>query len=699
MRYVCIHGHFYQPPRENPWTDEVEVQDSAAPAHDWNVRVTNECYWPNAAARLLGHGGRITAIVNNYASLSFNFGPTLCSWLARHDPALLEHLVEADRISRQRHHDHGNAIAQAYGHAILPLCNERDKHTQVVWGVRDFRHRFGRAPEGMWLPETAVDTPTLEALAEQGIAFTILAPHQAARIRQVGQTTWRDVNAEQLDTTRAYLCRLPSGRTITLFFYHGGLARGVAFEGLLNSGDRFANELEATFPAESQEPQLVHLATDGESYGHHHRFGEMALAFATYALEQKQAVRLTNYGEFLALQPPRWEVEIVENTSWSCAHGVERWRANCGCHMGGQNAWTQKWRAPLRAALDWLSGEIDAFFTQRGERLLADPWAARNAYIDILLDNAPERVEEFCARHARKLLSPAQKMEVWKLLEMQRHRLLMFTSCGWFFDELSGIEGVQILQYAARAAEIAEELGLTLEPGLIERLRQAPSNILENQDGGRVYIEKVKPNRVDFPRMAANYAICGVLEHERSCVVPTAFTLTLTEYATDTYGSTALGVGRMQLTSSFTDESNEYAFAVLKLTGHDVHCVVSETLVGERFAAVREALLGTFARHSLSEVVRALDHEFGEAFYTAKNLLLDDRRRVLAGVSDAVLTRLEEGYRQLYQENRRLMEYLRELDVPLPQGFSLAAGFLASRSLARAAAALRDNLQDGTSLS
>lgn len=698
MRYVCIHGHFYQPPRENPWIDEVEVQDSAAPSHDWNARVTAECYWPNAAARLLGHGSRITAIVNNYAAISFNFGPTLCSWLARHDAALLQHIVEADRVSRKRHRDHGNAIAQAYGHAILPLCSPRDKVTQVVWGVRDFVHRFGRKPEGMWLPETAVDTPTLEVLAEQGIAFTILAPHQAKQIRRIGETTWRNVTAEQLDTARPYLCQLPSGKSIVLFFYHGVLARGVAFEGLLNSGDRFVDQIQKSFSEKTTEPQLVHLATDGESYGHHHRFGEMALAFAAHTLDQCESIQLTNYGEFLALHPPTWEVEIAENTSWSCAHGIERWRSDCGCHIGGPSTWTQEWRAPLRAALEWMSGEIDSFFERRGERLLTDPWAARDAYIDVLLDHVPERIDEFCGQQARKWLTPAQKVEACKLLEMQRHRLLMFTSCGWFFDEISGIEGVQILQYAARAAEIAEELGLPLEAGLVERLRQAPSNIAEIRDGGRVYSEKVKPNRVDFRRMTANYAICEVLEQGASCTVPAAFTLKGTDYATDTYGATALGVGRIHLTARTTGESNDYAFAVLKLTNHDVHCVVSETLVGEQFAAIRDELLGTFARHSLSEVVRALDRTFGETYYTAKDLLLDDRRRVLAGVSDSVLARLEESYRQLYQENRRLMEYLRELDVPLPQGFALAAGFLASRALARAAAALLHNAEDGAEL-
>ncbi|MBI3300756.1 MAG: DUF3488 domain-containing protein, partial [Deltaproteobacteria bacterium] len=433
MRYVCVHGHFYQPPRENPWLDAVEVQDSAVPYHDWNARITAECYWPNAAARLLGHGSRITAIVNNYASLSFNFGPTLCAWFARQAPELLNQIVAADRLSRERHAGHGNALAQAYGHAILPLCSPRDKTTQVNWGIREFVYRFGRRPEGMWLPETAVDIPTLEVLTAHDIKFTILAPHQAKRVRPVEQTTWRGVTADSLDTTRPYLCRLPSGKQIVLFFYHEGLSRGVAFEGLLNSGDRFVEQIAAAFGPDRQEPQLVHLATDGESYGHHHRFGEMALAFALYEIERRALARLTNYGEYLALQPPRWEVEVAENTSWSCVHGVERWRSDCGCKMGSHAGWTQQWRAPLRAALDWLGDEIDRLFESRGRTLLSDPWAAREDYIDVLLDRTPERVDEFCARHACKILSPSDEVQTLKLLEMQRRRDALILVCLGYF--------------------------------------------------------------------------------------------------------------------------------------------------------------------------------------------------------------------------------------------------------------------------
>ena len=698
MKYVCIHGHFYQPPRENPWLDTIEVQDSAAPHHDWNARITAECYWPNAAARLLEHKDRIAAIVNNYVSLSFNFGPTLTSWFARYEPELLTQIIAADRLSQERQAGHGNAIAQAYGHAILPLATQRDKETQVVWGGREFVYRFGREPEGMWLPETAVDLPTLETLATHGIAFTILAPHQAKRVRPLEHTVWQDINADNLETRRPYLCRLPSGKQIVLFFYNAELARGVAFERLLDSGDRFGERLMAAFRSDTNEPQLVHLATDGETYGHHHRFGEMALTFALHELEWRGLVRVTNYGEYLTLHPPSWEVEVHENTSWSCAHGVERWRANCGCHSGGQPGWTQHWRAPLRATLDWLQVTLDPLFEQQTYGLLGDPWAARNAYIDVLLERTTERIDAFFAQHAKRNLGQEEKTFALRLLEMQHHRLLMFTSCGWFFDEISGLEATQILRYAARAMELAKVWKPTLEAEFVDRLRPAPSNIREIGHGGQVYLQKVKPSRVDFPLVIANQAICRILEPDQCRSALPTIQITHSDYEEDAYGATALGVGRMVVRSQATLEVQEFSFAVLKFSGHDVHCVVSDQLIGEQYSRTKEEVLRTFSHHSLSEVVRALDHQFGETFYTARDLLLDDRRRVLAQVSEGVLERLETTYLQLYRENRRLMEYLYELDIPLPQGFTLAAGFLVNRSLTRAVATLVEKENDGETI-
>ena len=368
-RYVCIHGHFYQPPRENPWLESIELQDSAYPYHDWNERITAECYAANAVSRILDSDQLITQIANNYSKISFNFGPTLLSWLEIYAPEVYSAIIEADRESRQLYSGHGSALAQPYNHMIMPLATKRDKYTQVVWGIRDFQHRFGRDPEGMWLPETAVDIETLETLAESGIKFTILAPNQAQRVRQIGKKEWQDVNDSTIDPTMAYSCRLPSSRSIVLFFYNDPISRAVAFEGLLSSGEQFARRIESAFSEESNWPQIVNIATDGETYGHHHRHGDMALAHALNYIETNKLARITNYGEYLEKHPPEYEVEIIENTSWSCVHGVERWRNDCGCNSGRNPRWNQSWRAPLREALDWLRSTLDPKYEEHGKKL------------------------------------------------------------------------------------------------------------------------------------------------------------------------------------------------------------------------------------------------------------------------------------------------------------------------------------------
>src|SRR5262245_42474574 len=453
-RYVCIHGHFYQPPRENPRLEAVEVQDSAAPYHDWNERITRECYAPNARARLVDHRGRIISLFNNYAWISFNFGPTLLSWMAESAPGVLHGIIEGDRISRERHRGHGNALAQVYNHTILPLAGDRDRRTQVRWGIADFRYRFGRDPEGMWLAETAADTASLEALAAAGITFTVLAPSQAKRWRKIGDREWTELPGG-IDPSRAYLCRLPSGKAIALFFYDGNISRQVAFERLLDRGEEFLARLVQGFDDRRGHAQLVSIATDGESYGHHHKFGDMALAYVLDRLSRDPAVKLTNYAEFLELHPPQWEVEIHENSSWSCAHGVERWRSDCGCRSGGLPGWTQEWRGPLRDALDWLRDTTIPLFEKEGKQFFADPWSARNGYVRVVLDRGRESEDRFFADFAGGAsLSESSRRRCLKLMELQRQLMLMYTSCGWFFTELSGIETVQVIQYAGRAIQL-----------------------------------------------------------------------------------------------------------------------------------------------------------------------------------------------------------------------------------------------------
>ncbi len=372
-RYVCIHGHFYQPPRENPWLEAVEVQDSASPYHDWNERITRECYAPNMRSRLVDNQGRIVNLINNYAWMSFNFGPTLLSWLADNSPEVLAGIVQGDRLSRERHRGHGNALAQVYNHLIMPLASARDKETQVAWGIADFRCRFGRDPEGMWLAETAVDVASLEVLAAAGIRFTVLAPKQARCWRKLGETAWTDT-AGAIDPTRAYRCKLPSGASIALFFYDGAVAQQVAFERLLDSGEQFLARLIAGFSDGRAHPELMHLATDGESYGHHHPFGDMALAYVLDQLRQHPELKLTNYGEFLEQHPPEWEVEVHDNSSWSCSHGIERWRSNCGCRTRWE--WQQEWRGPLRRSFELLKDGVDKLFVMRGRSCFPDVWAA-----------------------------------------------------------------------------------------------------------------------------------------------------------------------------------------------------------------------------------------------------------------------------------------------------------------------------------
>ncbi|HEX9788776.1 MAG TPA: DUF3536 domain-containing protein, partial [Candidatus Binatia bacterium] len=367
---ICIHGHFYQPPRENPWLEAIELQDSAAPYHDWNERITRECYAPNAVSRLLDDQGRIVKLVNNYAKISFNFGPTLLTWMEINAPDVYAAILEADRQSREKFSGHGSAMAQVYNHVIMPLANSRDRVTQILWGIRDFEHRFKRAPEGMWLPETAVDLETLEWLVRFGIRFVVLAPHQAARVRRIGETVWREVNGAQIDPTQVYRQQLPSGRSIAIYFYDGPIARAVAFEGLLSHGERFIERLTGAFSAEPEQPQLVHVATDGESYGHHHRFGDMALAYVLEQIETRGLARLTNYGEYLAMHPPAHEVEIVEKSSWSCIHGVDRWWRDCGCNTGAHPGWNQQWRSPLRHALDWLRDQVAPRWEKKARELL-----------------------------------------------------------------------------------------------------------------------------------------------------------------------------------------------------------------------------------------------------------------------------------------------------------------------------------------
>lgn len=681
-KFICIHGHFYQPPRENPWLEEVESQDSAWPYHDWNEKITAESYAPNAASRILDDQRRVVDIVNNYSRISFNFGPTLLSWLEKKAPDVYEAILEADRLSQRRFSGHGGAIAQVYSHIIMPLANKRDKETQVVWGIRDFEHRFGRKPEGMWLAETAVDIETLEILAEHGIKFTILAPRQAKRVKKIGARTWKDVSQEKVDPKQAYLCKLPSGKDINIFFYDGPTSRDIAFGGLLSKGENFAGRLVGSFVEKKDLPQLVNVATDGETYGHHHRYGDMALAYCLYHIESEKLAKITIYAEYLEIHPPTHEVEIFENSSWSCVHGVERWRADCGCNSGMRPEWSQAWRAPLRQAMDWLRDKLIELFEKEAPQYLKDPWQARNNYIEVILERSDANVDRFLSQHQVKQLSEEEKVKARKLLEMQLYAMLMYTSCGWFFDEVSGIESVQVILYAARALQLARETaGWDLEPEYVQRLEKVPSNIIEIGNAAAVYERLAKSSMLDLLRVGAHYAVSSLFEQYPEKIKLFCYGATSEIYDRAASGKQRLAVGKTLLVSNITGEKSAVSFAVAHFGGLDIVGGVRQYNGDLDFGELRQGIKEAFEKNDRDSIISLVDKFFGKHSYALWHLFRDEQRKILMQIAEPDLLSIESSLRLIFKEHQPIMKAMNELRMPLPRAFYSTAKFVFNRDL------------------
>lgn len=682
--YICIHGHFYQPSRENPWLEEVEMQDSASPYHDWNDKITAECYAPNTASRILDSNNRIIEIMNNYSKISFNFGPTLLSWLERHEPEVYESIIEADKESRKNFSGHGPAIAQAYNHIIMPLANRRDKVTQVIWGIRDFEHRFGRKPEGMWLPETAVDIETLEIMAEQGIKFTILAPHQARCVRKIGEERWINVSVGNINTKTPYLCRLPSGRTINIFFYNGAISNEVAFGGLLKSGINFAKRLISSFSPAQEQPQIVNIATDGETYGHHFRFGDMALAYCIYFIESNNLAKITVYGEYLEKNPPTYEVEINENTSWSCFHGVERWRGDCGCNIWAYPGWNQKWRATLREAMDWLRDNLASIFEKEMSTYVSDPWQARNEYIRVILDRSVLNVERFLSECAVKKLSREEKVKVLKLLEMQRQAMLMYSSDGWFFDEISGIETIQIMKHAARAIQLAKEVsGIDLEPEYLKILEQAQSNISEYKNGAIIYNRFVKPYVIDLLRVGAHYALSSLFKEYPETIKIYCYTASTETYETERIENRKLVMGRARIRSDITWEEDTISFAVVHLGQHNIFGGVYNQMKDYTFSKMSKIVKKAFQRGNVTELILSIDAYFETHSYSLWHLFKDEQRKILREILEPTQKEVEDVFRKIYRENYPLMQTLRAIGIQPPTALSTVIRFILNMDILR----------------
>ncbi|MGF1457914.1 MAG: DUF3536 domain-containing protein [Leptolyngbyaceae cyanobacterium] len=680
---VCIHGHFYQPPRENPYLGAIECQPSAAPFHDWNERIHYECYRPNAYARILNERGEVIDIVNNFAHISFNIGPTLMSWLEQYDPETYRRILEADRESCERLAGHGNAIAQVYNHIILPLASDRDKRTQVRWGKADFKARFGREPEGIWLAETAVDYPTLEALVDEGFKFTILAPSQVQRCRPIPTADnpypdWYEVGGGQVDPNRPYRCYLPSRwadgtqRYIDIFFYDGPISRDMGFNDVLGSSQHFAGRVGQAIRGDHRAAQIIGVATDGETFGHHRGGAEKSLAYAVTREFPRWGWTVTNFAYYLHSNPPTWEAVLKPVTAWSCSHGVDRWQDDCGC--GGGGTWHQQWRRPLRDALDWLRDQLVDIFEQYGSRYFKDPWAARDAYVAVIRQRTDNSRQQLFKAHQSHTLSTAEKVEALRLLEMQRHALLMYTSCGWFFDEVSRPEGTQVLRYAARAIELAGEVsGVELEAQFIQQLEPGLSNVPQFGNAAGVYRQLAIPAQVSLEQVVAHYAISSLFTPYQSQQRLYSYTIHQFDYQVQRMGPLSVAFGRLKITSDVTCDRSVLSFVVLHLGGWDFHCCVQGFRRRLDYQRAKDTVLETFASGSAAQVILKMSQVFGEQTYNLQTLFAEERHRIMRLLSQDTLQRLDQLYDQVYRNNYSLIKAFHRDGLAVPQELQVAA--------------------------
>lgn len=682
--YLTIHGHFYQPPRENPWLETIEIQDSACPFHDWNERVSAECYTPNSVSKIVTHDNKILDIVNNYSYISFNFGPTLLSWMEQNCPYSYHRIIKADMESAAKNNGHGNAIAQVYNHIIMPLANRNDKITQILWGIKDFQYRFGRKPEGMWLAETACDDATLEALIDCGIKFTILSPHQAKSVRKLtaeNKEKWSDVSWGNIDPARAYRYFVKSDKTkhIDLFFYDGPISKSVAFDELLVDGNKFISKLKDGVSKERGYNQLVHIATDGESYGHHTKFGDMALSYILKARAKDEGFILTNYANYLEQEGVNYEVDIKPVSSWSCSHGVGRWSDDCGCSTGGGYGWNQKWRKPLREALDYVRDELINVFEKEASLYLKDVWSARNDYIDVILDRCKKSISIFIEKHQKYNLEKAEVVKVLKLLEMQRQAMLMYTSCGWFFSEVSGLETTQIMKYAARAMQLASRFtSKDIEEDFLNILSKAQSNIHGFGTGKDVYEKFVKPSTVSIKQIAALWAIYSMHSDIEDNTTLYCYNIKRHYSKQVSNGTSEFSVGRVEIESKITLEKYDFFYSAIQFAAGDFHFAVKRYDDSEDLQDITRKLVNIYQNNPITEIIRALDNIFGHEYYTLKDILIEDRTKIIMTSFKDKLGKFSNTYREVYNEGKSSILQLIALGVPVPSEYKLAAQYTLS---------------------
>jgi len=682
-KFLTIHGHFYQPPRENPWLEAIELQDSALPFHDWNERICKECYNPNSVSRIVDSRNRILDIVNNYEHMSFNFGPTLLSWMEKASPATYERIIKADIDSLSEHDGHGNALAQVYNHIIMPLANYRDKVTQVKWGIRDFEYRFGRKPEGMWLAETAADDETLKVLADNEIKFTVLSPYQALKMKKSTDKDWQDVSWGNIDPARSYKYTIKSdpSKSIDLFFYDGAISRSVAFDELLTDGNKFIKRLKEGVSGLRDYPQLINIATDGESYGHHTKFGDMALSYVLKIKAGDEGFKITNYGEYLAKYRSNYEADIKQGSSWSCFHGVGRWKEDCGCSTGGHPGWNQKWRKPLRDALDYLRDNLAEMFEQEGTNYFnIDPWDVRNAYIDVILDRTTQNIKKFQKTYFKSGLTEQQKVKAMELLEIQRQTLLMYTSCGWFFSEISGIETVQIMKYAARAMQLASHFNSrNYEERFLQILSEAKSNIPEFGTGKDIYENFVKPSIITLKQIACLWAVSSLYQDFEDEEDVYCYTIKRHDYQKVQKGGSNLVTGHIEIYSKVTLQKSDLVFALMQYSGGDFHCAIKEFSANEEYQELKNTLNKIFVLNPLTEIIRTLDEKFGKEYFTLKDIFIEERKKILQILLKGQMEKFSNTYQDIYEQGKSSIYQMQSLGLEIPNEFRLSAGYALSK--------------------
>ena len=660
--FITIHGHFYQPPRENPWTEQIELQPSAQPFHNWNARINKECYKANCFARILNSENLIENIINNFQYISFNIGPTLMKWIKENSKETYYKILEADKNSIELYSGHGNAIAQVYNHTILPLAKNKDKHTQILWGIEDFKTHFKREPEAIWLAETAVNQDTIDVLVEFNLKYIILSPFQACKVRPLGKKKWTDVSTGNIDITMPYKQYSRDGRSINIFFYNHTISSAIGFEHLLTNSYLLVEKFQQ-FIWDANRPILISTCTDGESYGHHEKFGEMCLAHFIKHSSQKHGLTLTNYGQFLELYKPTHEVQIKsgfqgEGTAWSCAHGVGRWIRNCGCSDGGYPSWNQHWRTPLREAFNWLHDQILKAYQIKASHLLKDLQQAKNSYINIISNRNPENRREFLKKFCtKKNITDHESALIFRFMEALYQCQLLFTSCAWFFADISGLEPIQNLKYAARAIQLIKiYLKNDLENDFLNKLIFIKSNNASQGTAKDIYNKEVKSSIINYKMIVSNYAIVSFILNEFKPRKIYNYNIEPVNHEQRKNINKPLEKGMVWLHDNYTGEKLGYIYFLFPKSIRNMRCYTLNNKENFEFNIT-----------TIETIEQEISILTNEKYYTIKDLFTDNREQIIKLAFSKQMKQTEKMLDKLYDKNIELLETFYETRLPIPK--------------------------------